>query len=52
MRLVEALRSFPRQALHATALGCNHPLTGAAMHWEIPLPGDMHGLLSLLREQS
>lgn len=49
-RLVEALQEFPRQALHATALGCDHPLTGAAMYWETPLPGDMHTLLSLLRE--
>jgi len=49
IRLIEALRSFPRQALHAAALGCDHPLTGAAMHWEIPLPADVHELLSLLR---
>ncbi|WP_256091538.1 23S rRNA pseudouridine(1911/1915/1917) synthase RluD [Candidatus Thiosymbion oneisti] len=50
VRLTEALQGFPRQALHATALGCDHPLTGTAMHWEIPLPGDMHELLSLLQE--
>jgi len=49
MRLIEALQKFPRQALHAAALGCDHPLTGAAMHWESPLPADMHGLLRLLR---
>jgi len=49
VRLVEALQGFPRQALHATALGCDHPSTGAAMHWEIPLPKDMRELLSLLR---
>lgn len=47
--LIEALQGFPRQALHAAALGCDHPLTGVAMHWEIPLPEDMRELLSLLR---
>ncbi len=49
VRLIEALQRFPRQVLHATALGCDHPLTGAAMYWEIPLPEDMHELLGLLR---
>lgn len=48
--LSEALQRFSRQALHATVLGCDHPLTGAAMHWKLPLPGDMRELLSLLRE--
>jgi len=52
VRLIEALQGFPRQALHATALGCDHPATGAAMHWEIPLPEDMRELLSLLRGQN
>jgi 23S rRNA pseudouridine1911/1915/1917 synthase len=47
--LIDALQKFPRQALHATALGCDHPLTGEAMHWEIPMPDDMRELLSLLR---
>lgn len=47
--LSAALQGFPRQALHAIALGCNHPLTGVAMHWELPLPGDMRELLNLLR---
>jgi len=49
-RLIGALQSFPRQALHAAALGCDHPLTGAAMYWELPLPEDMRKLLGLLRE--
>lgn len=50
VRLSEALQRFSRQALHATVLGCDHPLTGAVMHWKLPLPGDMRELLSLLRE--
>jgi len=50
VRLSGALQRFSRQALHATVLGCDHPLTGAAMHWKLPLPRDMRELLSLLRE--
>jgi len=48
-RLVEALRNFPRQALHAIALGLDHPATGESMRWEIPMPEDMTMLLGLLR---
>lgn len=48
-RLVKALQGFPRQALHATALGVDHPVTGEAMRWEIPCPKDMRDLLELLR---
>lgn len=47
--LIDALQGFPRQALHAAALGCDHPATGAPLHWETPMPADMRGLLSLLR---
>jgi len=50
--LIEALRGFPRQALHAVALGCAHPLTGKAMRWESPIPEDMAELLRLLREDN
>jgi len=50
--LIDALQRFPRQALHATALGYDHPATGVAMHWKIPLPEDMWELLSLLRGQN
>jgi 23S rRNA pseudouridine1911/1915/1917 synthase len=48
--LANALRAFPRQALHAIALGLNHPHTGEAMRWEIPLSNDISQLLELLRE--
>jgi len=49
-RLAEALRRFPRQALHAAALGLEHPGTGEPMRWEAPVPEDMASLLDLLRE--
>jgi 23S rRNA pseudouridine1911/1915/1917 synthase len=46
--LLEFLQSFKRQALHAGALGFNHPETGEYMQWEAPMPADMIELLRLL----
>jgi 23S rRNA pseudouridine1911/1915/1917 synthase len=48
--LIDALRCFPRQALHAIALGLRHPKTGAPMRWEISLAPDIAALLALLRQ--
>lgn len=48
-RLTEALQGCPRQALHAISLGLEHPATGEAMRWEIPMAADMDDLLTLLR---
>jgi len=39
------LASFKRQALHAYRLGLEHPVSGAAMQWEAPVPEDMRLLL-------
>ena len=39
------LRQFKRQALHASLLGFNHPITGAAMEFTTPIPDDMQGLI-------
>lgn len=51
--LIEALRNFPRQALHAAALGLIHPTTGEYMEWQAERPADFEELLSLLlREDS
>ncbi|HCF2288010.1 TPA: 23S rRNA pseudouridine(1911/1915/1917) synthase RluD, partial [Pseudomonas aeruginosa] len=36
--LVQTLREFPRQALHARFLELDHPATGVRMKWESPLP--------------
>ncbi|MBN7795227.1 23S rRNA pseudouridine(1911/1915/1917) synthase RluD [Parahaliea mediterranea] len=49
--LIEALRGFPRQALHAEALGLVHPLTGEAMQFECPLPADIAALLAVLASE-
>jgi 23S rRNA pseudouridine1911/1915/1917 synthase len=50
-RLIDALRGFPRQALHAEALGLIHPVSGEAMQFDCPLPADMVELLQVLAEE-
>ncbi|MDM1707475.1 23S rRNA pseudouridine(1911/1915/1917) synthase RluD [Thiopseudomonas alkaliphila] len=50
--LIEALKTFPRQALHARFLELTHPVTGERMKWEAPIPEDFAWLLSLLRQDS
>lgn len=48
--MLQALKEFPRQALHARFLELTHPVTGQRMKWESPLPDDFVWLLSLLRQ--
>lgn len=48
----EAVRTFPRQVLHATRLGFIHPASGEEMTFEAPLPPDISELLAVLRESS
>ena len=38
----------PRLALHAAELGFVHPVSGEAMHWEMPLPDDLQQLVERL----
>lgn len=40
---------FARQALHATVLGFQHPITSVPMIFSAPVPPDMAQLLSVLR---
>jgi 23S rRNA pseudouridine1911/1915/1917 synthase len=40
----------PRLALHATELGFVHPITGEALHWEMPLPPDLRAFVELQRQ--
>jgi 23S rRNA pseudouridine1911/1915/1917 synthase len=47
--LVEALRGFRRQALHAETLEFAHPVTGAPVRCSAPVPEDMQRLVALLR---
>lgn len=44
-----AVAGFARQALHAAVLGFEHPVTGAQVRFEAPLPQDMTDLLSQIR---
>jgi 23S rRNA pseudouridine1911/1915/1917 synthase len=46
--LIEALRGFRRQALHAMRLTLRHPSSGETLTWEAPLPDDMQQLLTAL----
>ena len=45
----EAVRTFPRQALHAAVLGFSHPVADHMMRFEAPLPQDMSELLDAVR---
>ncbi|SIO16569.1 23S rRNA pseudouridine(1911/1915/1917) synthase RluD [Salinivibrio sp. ES.052] len=47
--LVQALRQFKRQALHAAMLRLDHPITGEKMEWHAPVPEDMVTLAEHLR---
>ena len=51
-RLRAALERFPRQALHASRLELEHPLTGAPIAVESPLPDDIEALLAALRDDA
>jgi len=47
--LVETIRGFPRQALHARHLGFEHPALGRAMRFESPVPRDIGALIRALK---
>jgi 23S rRNA pseudouridine1911/1915/1917 synthase len=46
--LMDMLRHFGRQALHAEILGFVHPRTGEMLEWNAPPPEDMQQLLAVL----
>jgi 23S rRNA pseudouridine1911/1915/1917 synthase len=47
--LIESLRHFKRQALHATRLAFEHPTSGETMELEVPPPADFEELLVVMR---
>jgi len=47
--LIDALRNFKRQALHAAELGLIHPTTKELITWQAPLPEDMLELIQVLK---
>lgn len=46
--VLDTVRSFPRQALHARTLTLVHPATSEEVTFEAPLPEDIRGLLATL----
>jgi 23S rRNA pseudouridine1911/1915/1917 synthase len=50
--LVDTLRRFRRQALHAARLGFTHPASAENVDIEAPLPEDFANLLVVLREDA
>ncbi|MET0330154.1 MAG: 23S rRNA pseudouridine(1911/1915/1917) synthase RluD [Dyella sp.] len=50
--LVEALRGFRRQALHAERLAFAHPVSGEPMQFEVPRPADQEALIETLRQDT
>jgi 23S rRNA pseudouridine1911/1915/1917 synthase len=51
-RLIDALRAFKRQALHAESLGFLHPRTGKPLTLKTPVPPDFAQLLDTLRDDA
>lgn len=47
-KLRAEIRKLDRHFLHATELGLRHPISGAALHFQAPLPADLKRLLELL----
>ena len=47
--LLQALRGFRRQALHAEKLAFAHPASGNTITVEAPMPADMQALVEVLR---
>jgi len=46
----QTLRNFKRQALHATKLGLQHPVTDEYREWELAIPEDMQVLIKALEQ--
>ena len=51
-RLEKSLRSFQRQALHATRIEYQHPILEELQGWERPLPGDMQTLVDACEDDN
>jgi 23S rRNA pseudouridine1911/1915/1917 synthase len=49
--LIDALRGFTRQALHAQSLGLIHPESGEPVQFDCPLPDDIVDLIAVLERE-
>ena len=47
--LENTINNFPRQFLHSYKIAFYHPISGAEMEFEIPLPKDLQDLLNLFQ---
>jgi 23S rRNA pseudouridine1911/1915/1917 synthase len=50
--MIQILRHFKRQALHATRLAFENPLSGEMMEFEVPPPKDLLLLIDVMREST
>jgi len=50
--LLDTLRTFKRQALHAASLGFDHPRTGKRIALNTPVPDDFQKLLQALQDDA
>jgi len=50
--LTEVLRSFNRQALHASKLAFEHPVSGETVQCSAPMPEDILGLIAALQDDT
>jgi 23S rRNA pseudouridine1911/1915/1917 synthase len=50
--LIDVLRGFKRQALHAATLGFDHPRTGKRLVLQSPVPPELEQLLGALRKDA
>lgn len=48
--VIQALRAFDRQALHARMLRLAHPMSGEIMEWRAPTPNDIVAMGDILRK--
>jgi len=51
-KLLNTLRGFRRQALHAETLALHHPVSGELLSWTVPMPADMQLLVDALRDDT
>jgi len=47
--LIAVLSGFRRQALHATRLTLEHPVSGETLSWQVEVPPDLAELIATLR---
>lgn len=50
--LIHVLQTFPRQALHASAISLKHPVTGETLQYVSPLPDDIQHLIIALENDA